>query len=153
MKVKWGRENAMKGLLVLLIFFLTMYAPMELSRVIVSWGLATEFIFELAFMWLFYGLAVFIISLIVQRRILLVQRHVKEKQGNKDRRNKMIKTVIRLQNDIVVVFDIDGEQISEYQGQYENVRASILRDAPPEAVFARWFNYDTDQEIVSREGW
>ena len=135
-----------RGLLVLLIFFLTMYAPIELSRVIVSWGLAPEFIFELVFMWLFYGLAVFIISLIVQRR-------VKEKQGNKDWRNKMIKTVIRLQNDAVMVFDADGEQIPEYQGQYEGVKASILRDALPDAVFTHWFNHDTAPEIVSREGW
>jgi len=55
--------------LVLLICFLTMYAPIELSRVIVSWGLAAEFILELVFMWLFYGLAVFTISVMVQRRV------------------------------------------------------------------------------------
>ena len=59
----------MRGLLVLLIFLLTMYAPIELSRVIVRWGLAAEFILELAFMWLFYGLAIFIILLIVRRRV------------------------------------------------------------------------------------
>jgi len=59
----------MRGLLILLICFLTIYAPIELSRVIVNWGLAAEFIFELAFMWLFYGLALFIISVIVQRRV------------------------------------------------------------------------------------
>jgi len=59
----------MRGLLVLLIFLLTMYAPIELSRVIVRWGLVTEFILELAFMWLFYGLAIFIILLIVRRRV------------------------------------------------------------------------------------
>jgi len=59
----------MRSLLILLICFLTIYAPIELSRVIVNWGLAAEFIFELAFMWLFYGLALFIISVIVQRRV------------------------------------------------------------------------------------
>jgi len=31
----------------------------------------------------------------------------------------MIKTVIRCQNDMVMVFDKKGEQIPEYQGQYE----------------------------------
>ena len=65
----------------------------------------------------------------------------------------MIKIVIKLQNDMVMVFDADGEQISEYQGQYEDVKASILRDAPPYAVFACWFNHDTKPEIISREGW
>ena len=59
----------MSGLLILLICFLTIYAPIELSRVIVEWGLATEFILELVFMWLLYGLALFIISVIIQRHI------------------------------------------------------------------------------------
>ncbi len=59
----------MSGLLVLLICLLTMYAPVELSRVIVEWDLAAEFVLELAFMWLLYGLALFIISVIVQRYI------------------------------------------------------------------------------------
>jgi len=53
----------------LLICFLTIYAPIELSRVIVSWGLAAEFIFELTFLWLFYGLALFIISVIIRKRV------------------------------------------------------------------------------------
>lgn len=65
----------------------------------------------------------------------------------------MIKAVIRLQNDVVMVFNAEGEQVPEYQGQYEEVKESILRDAPPEAIFARWFNYDTEQETVSREEW
>ena len=65
----------------------------------------------------------------------------------------MIKTIFRLQNDMVMVFDAGGEQIPEYQGQYEDVRASILRDAPPEARFTRWFSYDTELEIISREEW
>jgi len=57
------------GLLVLLILLLTIYAPIELTRVIVSWGLAPEFIFELVFMWLFYGIAISIVFLIAQRRM------------------------------------------------------------------------------------
>jgi len=48
----------MWGLLVLLVCFMTIYAPIELSRVIVRWGLASEFIFELIFIWLFYVLAI-----------------------------------------------------------------------------------------------
>ena len=65
----------------------------------------------------------------------------------------MIKTVIKLQNDMVMVFDVGGEQKPEYQGQYWDVKASILRDAPLDAVFARWFNHDIEPEIISREGW
>ena len=71
-------RNVMRGLLVLLVCFLTMYAPIELSRVIVNWGLTAEFISELILMWIFYGLAIFIISVIVLRR-------VKEKSGNTER--------------------------------------------------------------------
>lgn len=145
MKVKRGSENTMTGLLILLIFFLTIYAPIELSRVIVKWGLTPEFTFELAFMWLFYGLAVFIIALIVHRR-------VKQRQGNKERGIKMIKTVIRFQN-MVMVFDNEGEQVPKYQGQYKDVKGSILRDAPPDTVFTRWFNYNSEPETISREEW
>jgi len=71
----------------------------------------------------------------------------KEKEGT-----IMIKSVIRLQN-MVMVFDTDGEQILEYQGRYEDVKGSILRDASPDAVFTRWFNYDTEPEAVSRGEW
>jgi len=70
MKIKISREKYSRGLLVLLVCFLTMYAPIELSRVIVNWGLAVEFIFELVFMWLFYGLAVLIISVVIQEDVI-----------------------------------------------------------------------------------
>ena len=46
----------------------------------------------------------------------------------------MIRTVIRLKNDMVMVFDEDGEQLPKYQGSYAEVRESILKDAPPDAV-------------------
>ncbi len=49
----------------------------------------------------------------------------------------MIKTAIRLQDDMVFVFDKNGEQICEYQGQYEEVKESILSDASPDTVFYR----------------
>lgn len=145
MAVKRSRESIMNGLLVLLIFFLTLYAPIELSRVIVNWGLAPVFIFELTFMWLFYGLAVFIIALIVHRRL-------KQRQGNKERGIKMIKTVIRFQN-MVMAFDTEGEQVPKYQGRYKDVKGDILRDALPDTVFTQWFNYDSEPETVSREEW
>ncbi len=59
---------------------LTIYAPVALSRVIISWGLAPEFIFELVFMWLFYVLALLILS-------IKVQGHIKQKQDDKERNN------------------------------------------------------------------
>ena len=68
----------------------------------------------------------------------------------------MIKTVIRFQNNMVVVFDRRGEQIPKYQGQYEEVKGSILKDAPPEAVFTYGFTDSGDfRELqkVPREGW
>ncbi len=65
----------------------------------------------------------------------------------------MIKTVIRLQDDMVMVFNAEGEQIPEYQGQYEDVKKSVLRDAPPAAVFVHWFNHDIIPEFIFREGW
>lgn len=64
-----------------------------------------------------------------------------------------IKTIIRLRNNTVMVFDAEGEQIPEYQGQYENVRESILRGAPPDAVFTHWFNHADRPKLVSKEDW
>lgn len=61
----------------MLVCLLTMYASIELSRVIVQWGLAAKFTFELAFMWLSYSLGLFLISVVIQQRI-------KEKQESKE---------------------------------------------------------------------
>ena len=65
----------------------------------------------------------------------------------------MIKSVIRCPNNMVLIFDEDDEQIPEYQGRYEEVKERILRDAPSEAVFGHWFDYETDIRTVSREEW
>ena len=65
----------------------------------------------------------------------------------------MIRTITRLKNDMVMVFDAEGEEVPEYQGQYEDVKGSILRDAPLDAVFTHWFGYDAEPETISREGW
>lgn len=65
----------------------------------------------------------------------------------------MIKTVIRFQNDMVMIFDEEGEQILEYQGQYQDAKGNILRDAPPDAVFAHGFSDTGDLIKVSREEW
>ncbi len=65
----------------------------------------------------------------------------------------MIKSVIRCPNNMVVVFDDDDEQVPEYQGKYEEVRARVLRDAPADTLFGLWFDYETDVRTVLREDW
>ncbi len=64
-----------------------------------------------------------------------------------------IKTVIRLQDNMVLVFDRSGEQIPEYQGPYQDVKANILRDAPPDTVFQHWLDKMIEAKAVSRESW
>jgi hypothetical protein len=65
----------------------------------------------------------------------------------------MIKTVIRFQNNMVMVFDEEGEQIPEYQGQYEEVKESILKDAPKDTVFAHGFSDAGELLRIPREEW
>ena len=65
----------------------------------------------------------------------------------------MIKTVISFRNNMVMVFDKRGEQIPRYQGQYEEVKGSILGDALPDAVFAHGFTDAGELRKVPREGW
>lgn len=65
----------------------------------------------------------------------------------------MIKTVIRFQNNMVMVFDKRGEQIPRYQGQYEKVKGSILGDAQPDTVFALGFTDAGELLKVPREEW
>ena len=65
----------------------------------------------------------------------------------------MIDSVIRCPNDMVVVFDENDEQIPEYQGRYEEVKERILQDAPPQAVFGHWLDYESDIKTVPREEW
>ena len=65
----------------------------------------------------------------------------------------MIKTVIRSQNNMVMVFDESGEQVPEYQGQYERVKESILKDGPIDAVFAHGFTDTGGLRKIPREEW
>jgi len=65
----------------------------------------------------------------------------------------VITSVIRLSNDVVMVFNAEGEQIPLYQGQYREVRRSILEDAQPDTVFTHWFSQAMEPLIVSRWDW
>jgi len=65
----------------------------------------------------------------------------------------MIKTVIRFQNDMVLVFDDKGRQVPEYQGEYQKVKKRILIDAPKDAVFAYGFTTRGELKKIAREEW
>ena len=64
-----------------------------------------------------------------------------------------IKSVIRLRNNIVLVLDAEGEQVPGYQGQYQDVKSMILRDAPSDAVFTHWFKNSAEPELVVKDSW
>ena len=65
----------------------------------------------------------------------------------------MIKTIIRCPNNMVMVFDKKGEQIPEYQGQYREVKGSILKDAPLNAAFGYLFDSEPELRKIPREEW
>jgi len=71
--------------------------------------------------------------------------------GRKDR--QVINRVLKAQNGMVLVFDNKGEQIPEYQGQYNKIKPRILEDAPPGTVFSHALDGKAELRIVSREEW
>ncbi len=87
-------------------------------------------------------------DLFCSRKIIPVSR-LKTDKG----RTKMIKTVIRCPDDMVMVFDEQGEQIPEYQAQYEEVKESILKDAPLNAMFGYLSDFEPELRKVPREEW
>jgi hypothetical protein len=65
----------------------------------------------------------------------------------------MIKTVIRLKNDMVLVFNENGEQLPEYQGYYKSVKDKIIADAPVGSVFNHWFGHSKKPKATSMKAW
>ena len=65
----------------------------------------------------------------------------------------MIKTAIRCPNGMLMVFDERGRQVLEYQGQYDEVKEKILKDAPPDTLFGYFLDYDSELRVVLREEW
>ena len=65
----------------------------------------------------------------------------------------MIKSVFRCPNDLVIVLDENGEQIPEYQGYYNDVKESILRDTSSDTVFSYFYDTEPRFKIVLREDW
>jgi hypothetical protein len=64
-----------------------------------------------------------------------------------------IKKVIRLENDMVLVFDESGEQLPDYQGMYRDVRERLLQSAPADAVFCYWHEFMAEPLEIIREEW
>jgi hypothetical protein len=54
---------------------------------------------------------------------------------------------------MVMVFDEKGEQIPEYQGHYEEMKESILMDAPPTAVFGYLSDFEPELREALKEEW
>ena len=65
----------------------------------------------------------------------------------------MIKTAIRCPTNMLMVFDERGRQVPEYQGQYDEVKEKILKDAPPDTLFGYFLDYDSELRVVPREEW
>ncbi len=69
------------------------------------------------------------------------------------RRLTVIKTIIRMENNEVIVLDESGEQMPEYQGYYPAVKDKILADASEVSVFNHWFGLSVEPEVVPGEAW
>jgi len=83
----------------------------------------------------------------------LIPQFYYEYSTNNKRRTIVIKTAIKCPNGMVMVFDKRGEQVPEYQGQYREVKESILKNAPPDAIFGYFPNYEAELRAVPREEW
>ena len=72
-----------------------------------------------------------------------------------ERARRIIKSVIKADNGMVLVFDQEGEQIPEYQGHYEKVKPHILKDAPPTAIFTLALDGESALKLktVPKEEW
>jgi hypothetical protein len=69
------------------------------------------------------------------------------------RRELMIKTVIRIKNDMVMVFDENGEEMPRYQGYYNDVKDKILADAQSGSIFNHWFGYSLKPVVIGSDCW
>ena len=65
----------------------------------------------------------------------------------------MIKTVIRLKNNMVMVFDEEGEQIPGLQGYYQDVKEQILANVSGGTAFNHWFDISPEPETVPPQAW
>lgn len=68
------QSTLIKRFLLLLICLLTLYGPIELTRVIIAWELSGKFIFEVCYMWVSYAVAIAIVASIMVRTQLFSRR-------------------------------------------------------------------------------
>ena len=52
-----------------------------------------------------------------------------------------------------MVFDENGEQLSEYQGNYDKVKQRIFANASPDTKYIHWFGEAAEPKTVSVEHW
>ncbi len=67
-----------KILFIILICVLSIYAPIELTRVIINWGLFGKFVSEVCFVWFFYALAILLVSLVVFRKFPYIHKRAEK---------------------------------------------------------------------------
>ena len=65
----------------------------------------------------------------------------------------MINNAVRCPSGMVMVFDERGEQVPGYQGWYDEVKADILRDAPPDVIFSHYRNTEPRLKDIPKEEW
>ena len=83
--------------------------------------------------------------------MLLSQERPGAERGEEN--NRMIRAVIRFEDNMVMTFDSRGDRMPQYYGRYEDVKDSILKTAPPDAVFAHAFTDSRGMKKVPREEW
>jgi hypothetical protein len=65
----------------------------------------------------------------------------------------MIKTVIRTANNMVLVFDENGEEMPDFQGYYAEVKEKILQNAGYGSVFNHWFGFTLKPVTIVPTHW
>ena len=65
----------------------------------------------------------------------------------------MIKMVIRCPDNTVMVFDEDGHILPVYQGQYDMVKNSIVRNTGSDTVFSYYFDIESALVYTPKEAW
>ncbi len=72
-----GGKEVMKYLLITLIVLGSLYAPVELTRVIINWSTSGKFLFEIVFIWVFY-----VIAMIIAIRFQAILKTMEKRRRN-----------------------------------------------------------------------
>lgn len=87
----------------------------------------------------------------IRRSVSLSQRRpsAERREGS----DTIIKVVVRFEDGMVMTFDSRGNRVPGYHGRYKDVRESILKVAPQDAVFAYAFADSRGMKKVTRGEW